>query len=118
NTPNYRRLIVWGKAHENALKAIGIVENLDRKFEVVGKQFLAAITSISANIAEGSGGYKDKEFVRFLNIALRSAFETDNWVQLIKDSKIIENVSLIRDIETRNLEVIKMLISLIKVKSK
>ena len=115
--PNYRKLSVWVKAHENVLKAIKLIETVDRKYEVIIKQFLSAITSIGAHIAEGSGGYKNKEFVRFLNIALRSAFETDNWVQIIKDSKLTKNSILVKVIELQNLEVIKMLISLIKSQS-
>ena len=112
--PNYRKLSVWIKAHQNALRAIELIETFDKKYESVVRQFLSAITSIGANIAEGSGGYKNKEFVRFLNIALRSGFETDNWVQIIKDSKLAKNSTLIKKIEYENLEVIKMLIGLIK----
>ena len=115
--PNYRKLSVWTKAHENSLRGIKLVQILDRKYENISKQFLSAITSIGANIAEGSGGYKDKEFVRFLNIALRSAFETDNWIQLIKDSKITKESSLIKEIEIGNFEIIKMLIGLINSQS-
>ncbi|MFH1406805.1 MAG: four helix bundle protein [Candidatus Omnitrophota bacterium] len=86
--PGYRKLTVWKKAHNNALRAMKFIAGIEGKCENIARQFLSAITSISANIAEGSGGYKDKEFVRFLNIALRSAYETDNWIQLMNDSKL------------------------------
>ena len=99
------------------MRAIKLVQTLDRKYENIGRQFLSATTSIDANIAEGSGGYKDKEFVRFLNIALRSAFETDNRIQPIKDSKITKESTLIKELEIGNFEVIKMLIGLINSQS-
>ena len=38
-------------------------------------QIWRATTSISLNIAEGSGNNSEKEFKRFLEIALRSAYE-------------------------------------------
>jgi len=118
DSPRYRKLKVWITAHENALEAIKLLDLFDKKYQSVGKQFLAAITSISANIAEGSGGYQDKEFVRFLNIALRSAFEVDNWLQLIKDAKIITMTSRLEKMESSNLEVIRMLVKLIRSQQK
>ncbi|MBI4845397.1 MAG: four helix bundle protein [Candidatus Omnitrophica bacterium] len=112
--PNYRKLLVWEKAHKNALAGIKLIELFNKKHEKIAEQFLAAITSVGANIAEGSGGYKGKEFARFLNIALRSAFETDNWLQVIKDSNIIGQLKILNELEDNNLEIIKMLIALIK----
>jgi S23 ribosomal protein. len=113
--PNYRKLLVWKKAHKKRFgsdKANRIF--FYKKHEIIAEQFLAAITSVGANIAEGSGGYKNKEFVRFLNIALRSAFEADNWLQVIKDSNLIGQLKALNELENNNLEVIKMLIALIR----
>ncbi|HEC69552.1 MAG TPA: four helix bundle protein [Candidatus Omnitrophica bacterium] len=63
---NYKKLKVWQKAHENALRAIELYRNSScRKFENIFKQFINAITSIGANIAEGIGDFKGREFIRF-----------------------------------------------------
>lgn len=42
---------------------------------VLTSQIKRAADSVSLNIAEGSTGQSDKEFARFLGIALRSAIE-------------------------------------------
>ena len=39
-------------------------------------QLKRAVTSIVLNIAEGTGGLGDKEFINFLRIALKSLYET------------------------------------------
>jgi len=47
-------------------------------------QLRRAVTSISINIAEGSGSESDKEFLRFLHIARKSLFETISILKLIE----------------------------------
>jgi len=58
--------------------------------------------SMSNNIAEGSGSSSKKEFIQFLNIAKRSAFENANILILIsKRGLITEQLldSLLQDID-------------------
>lgn len=47
-------------------------------------QLRRASTSIALNIAEGSGSGTDGEFKRFLNIALRSAYEAICAIEIAK----------------------------------
>lgn len=48
--------------------------------DTVGKQFVKAADSISANIAEGFGRYSKKDKVRFYRISLGSLEETGDWI--------------------------------------
>jgi four helix bundle protein len=48
-------------------------------------QILRSGTSIGANIREASASSSKKEFVRFYEVALRSANETDYWLDLINE---------------------------------
>ena len=78
---------------------------------------VGAVSSIAANIAEGHCDYKGKEFPRYLRIALASAHETDNWVQVFKDSTALKRFvsrDKLDELEGLNIEVIKKLNTLIK----
>ncbi|AMJ64744.1 four helix bundle protein [Hymenobacter sp. PAMC 26628] len=50
----------------------------------VGKQFVRATDSISANIAEGFGRFSKKDKVRFYRIARGSLFEALDWNEKAK----------------------------------
>jgi len=108
---SYKDLIVWQKAHTNSLEIIELVEGFKwcRSLDVIGKQLIRSITSVGANIAEGYGSFQGKEYLTFLVFALRSAWESDNWLTLLKDSTKLkerfDNTQL-KLIQSRNMEVI------------
>jgi len=115
----FRDLIVWQKAHEMDLRVIELVSSFPREqpFWVIGDQLLRASTSISANIVEGHGSYRGKEYGRFLSYALRSAYETENWLLTLQDSRVIQprvNADSLKMITDLNTEIIKMLTVLLK----
>lgn len=47
--------------------------------DTVGKQFVRAIDSISANIAEGFGRYSKKDKVKFFRYSFGSLYESLDW---------------------------------------
>ena len=113
----FRDLIVWQKAHEMDLRVIELVAAFPRQpaLGIIGDQLLRSATSISANIAEGHGSYRGKEYGRFLSYALRSAYETENWLLKLEDSPILRkriNVKALKTIVSLNTEIIKMLTTL------
>ena len=115
----FRDLIVWQKAHEMDLRVIELVSSFPREqpFWVIGDQLLRASTSISANIAEGHGSYRGKEYGRFLSYSLRSAYETENWLLKLEDSPVVRqriNIEPVKTIAALNIEIIKMLTVLMK----
>ena len=89
--PGYRSLSVWQKAHRATILTLELVEQLPRTSSTarIVDQLVGSVSSIGANIAEGYPAREGAEYTRYLNIALRSAYETDNWLQLLKDSAVI-----------------------------
>jgi four helix bundle protein len=73
---NFRNLKIYQRAIDFSVDIYKITKRFPRE-EIYGltSQTRRAVTSISLNIAEGSGNSSEKEFRRFLEIALRSDYE-------------------------------------------
>ncbi|HLG30760.1 MAG TPA: four helix bundle protein [Candidatus Brocadiales bacterium] len=73
---NFRKIKVYQRAIDFAVEIYRVSKKFP-KDELFGlsSQIRRAVTSISINIAEGSGNKSNKEFKRFLEIALRSDYE-------------------------------------------
>src|SRR5438045_8581092 len=90
---DFKKLEVWQKAHALALcvdrtrKTIRASEYASLK-----NQIFAAALSIPANIAEGRRKASEKEFARFLGIAIGSASELESHLIFERDAhRISEN---------------------------
>ena len=111
----YKDLIFWQRSHEVSLLLIRLCRMLSREkvTDILASQVIRSAFSVGANIAEGYGRYKSKEYGRFLQIAIGSANETDYWLLLLKESF----PSLSKDIDiiiNKNLETLRMLTKTIK----
>ena len=83
---NFKELDVWKKSRILVKDIYLLLANFPdvEKFGIIS-QMKRAVVSIPSNIAEGSGRSSDKEFVRFLDIALGSAFELETQLYLSFD---------------------------------
>jgi four helix bundle protein len=111
---NYRRLSVWRKAHAVTLNVHRLTERIPprRHAGLVGQLQRAAL-SIPANIAEGASRATDKDFTKFLQVALASTTEVEYHLEFAADAEIIPR----RDFILRHQEVIeirRMLTGLVK----
>jgi four helix bundle protein len=73
---NFRKLRIYKKAIDFAVEIYKVTKSFpkDERFGLTN-QIRRSVTSISLNIAEGSGNKSHKEFKRFIEIALRSTYE-------------------------------------------
>lgn len=95
NTYKFKKLDVWQKA----IRFVSEIYHLTSKFPASERfglcdQLRRAAISISLNIAEGSGAGSDPEFVRFLRIAQRSAFEVIAGLEIAYNLKFISYIEL------------------------
>ena len=92
---NFKELDVWKKSRILVKDIYLLLANFPdvEKFGIIS-QMKRAVVSIPSNIAEGSGRSSDKEFVRFLDIAIGSAFELETQLYLSFDLSFISNKEL------------------------
>ena len=83
---SFRDLKVWQKAHELTLAGYRATAQFPRE-ELYGitSQLRRAAASVPANLAEGRCRRGDRDFARFVGIALGSASETEYHLLLARD---------------------------------
>jgi four helix bundle protein len=106
---DFKNLRVWKEAHAFTLATIVSIEDIRGSIGILVRNQLArSAMSIPANIAEGSAKKSDREFARFVRIALGSATESENHLILARDLKLISD-DLYSDLDDRIQQVQKML---------
>jgi four helix bundle protein len=75
---NFREFVIWNRGIDLAVKAYGLTKQLPKE-ELYGlrSQITRAAVSVPSNIAEGCSRNSEKDFKRFLEISLGSAFELE-----------------------------------------
>ncbi|OFV89162.1 MAG: four helix bundle protein [Acidobacteria bacterium RBG_16_68_9] len=87
---DFRKLKVWEKAHALVLDAYRSTQGFPRdEAHGLTAQVRRAAVSIPSNIAEGCGRSGDREFARFLRMALGSASELEYHYLLAHDLALL-----------------------------
>lgn len=75
---NFRELEVWKESKDLSIRVYKLTRSFPNS-EMYGitSQINRSAVSIPSNIAEGAGRNSNKDFSRFINIALGSAFELE-----------------------------------------
>ena len=109
---DFRRLLVWQRAHAFTLAIKQIVRTVPKLgYRDLKSQILRAADSIVSNIVEGCGAATRKEFARYLDISIKSASEVDYRLQLARDDGCITYHSW-RRLSDQIVEIRKMLFAL------
>ncbi|MCU0342726.1 MAG: four helix bundle protein [Ignavibacterium sp.] len=115
---DFRTLKVWQESHSISLEIYKLTFSFPKEEQFnLTSQLRRSISSVPTNLAEGCGRGSDKDFKRFVQIAMGSASESEYLILLSKDLNYIsykEFDKLLLEIQ----EIKKMLSSLIsKLKS-
>lgn len=87
---NFRHLAVWQRGYQLSLEIIRLAGEFNGVTRYpLSNQLVRSAISIPSNIAEGSGRGSNKDFRRFLSIALGSAYELDTQIQIARDLDLI-----------------------------
>lgn len=88
NISNSKSTNVKVRAYHFSLEIIKFVNDLPNKraFWSIGDQLLRSSTSIGANMVEAKASSSKKDFIKYYEIALKSANETRYWLCLLRDS--------------------------------
>lgn len=106
--------IIKKRAYEFALKIIDLYKILISKNEyVLSKQLLKAGTSIGANVEEALAGQSRADFLSKMSIASKEARESNYWLRLIRDSKILEEC-YVNPLLAESSDIVRMLTSIVK----
>jgi four helix bundle protein len=100
---NFKELKIWQKSRLLTTKIFKLTMDFpkEEKYGLINQMRRSAV-SIASNIAKGSGRNSDKEFCRFLDIALGSAYELETQIIISSDLNYlreIDNNDLLNDIE-------------------
>jgi len=111
---DFKKLQVWHKAHALALAIDRMCKKVRAsQYASLRNQIFRAALSIPANIAEGHRKTSEKEFARFLGIAVSSSSELESHLIFARDAKIISETEFVSYV-SETIEVRKMLYALIK----
>lgn len=106
--------IIQQKSFDFALKIIVLYRSLVKGNEyVLSKQLLRSGTSIGANVEEAQAGQSRADFVSKLSIASKEARETNYWLRLLRDSKILDEAE-VKSLLSESDAIIKILTSIVK----
>ena len=106
---DFKKLHVWRKAHALTLSIHRVSAKIrGSAYASLRNQLVRAAMSIPANIVEGRGQKSEREFARFLRIALNSASEFEYHLITCRDMGVISEGDF-RSSLTQVVEVRRML---------
>ena len=111
---DFKKLLVWQKAHALAVNVHAVAGRMRGPAHLsLRSQLSRASMSIDANISEGRGRPTERDFVRFLNIAISSAHEVESHLLMAKDTGALPKADCLMLLE-QLIEVRRMLYGLVK----
>ncbi len=107
--------IIVIKSKNFAIRIVKLYKYLseNKKEYILSKQLLKSGTSIGANVKEAIRGQTKPDFYSKMNVALKEASETEYWLEILKETDYIDEVSF-KSIYADCQEILKILMSITK----
>ncbi len=111
---DYKKIKAWELAHQLTLSVYRSTASFPAAEQFgITSQLRRAASSVAANIAEGSGRATDKDFLRFLDIALGSLKETEYFLLLSNELNYVEKAEWLL-LHEQTTDALKCLVGFIK----
>jgi len=86
-----KKNLIQDRTFQFALDTIKLyIQMVEKKEYVLSKQLLRSGTSIGANVEEAIAGQSKRDFLSKMNISLKETRETNYWLRLLKESKLVD----------------------------
>jgi four helix bundle protein len=84
------------RCYAYSILIIRLIRDLPEKrvFWTISDQLMRSATSIGANITEAKSASSKRDFIKYYEIALKSANETKYWLGLLKDALDVNNTEV------------------------
>jgi four helix bundle protein len=84
------------RLYDFSLKIVLLVRTLPKEVAAyeIGRQLIRSGTSVTANYEEAKGAFSKEDFTYKLNTSFKEARETNLWLRLLSDSKIMKDAQL------------------------
>jgi four helix bundle protein len=106
---NFRQLKVWQKAHVLSLATSAAAESIrGRSFAALRGQLVRCAESVVATIVEGRASRGERQFARFVGMAIASTDELEHHLITARDRAAIDDPTYVRLLD-RLIEVRRML---------
>jgi four helix bundle protein len=111
---DYKKIKAWELAHKLALDVYRSTADFPTSEQFgITSQLRRAASSVPANIAEGSDRATDKDFLRFLDIALGSLKETEYFLLLSNNLNYLQETEW-KPLNERATDTLKCLVGFMK----
>ena len=90
-----------------------VLEKQDRVSRTLANQLLRSGTSVGANTEEAQAGQSKADFIAKMSIARKEARETLYWLQLLKETELINKAKLGNIIKEAD-ELVRIITSIVK----
>lgn len=109
---DFRKYNVWQESHLFTLEVYQVTKEFTKE-ELFGltSQLRRAVSSIPTNFAEGCGSNSEKEFARYLNIAIASCSEVEYLLLLTSDLKYLK-AEIHQSLESKVIQIRKQIYQL------
>lgn len=83
---DFRQLVVWQRSYRLSIQLVDAAGRFTGPARyALGDQITRSSISVPSNIAEGAGRGSERDFRRFLGIALGSAYELETQIRIARD---------------------------------